>query len=176
MGATSGGVVGSSVTPVAPQPNSPIRGPGSRGIAQTERVVLFVFGWGAALVGFVALLLHRLPNVVQFGAGLSFLAVGAGLIGMGVRPGDSADSADLSPVTLLAIERLALVPPAVVIALGCGVVLFDGGVGWGAKLLVVTGGLMLAGVLWALIVGNRLPDASAHPPTPDRPLPDDDGF
>ncbi len=169
-------MVGSSVTPVAPQPNSPTRGPGSRGIAQTERVVLFVFGWGAALVGFVALLLHRLPNVVQFGAGLSFLAVGAGLIGMGVRPGDSADSADLSPVTLLAIERLALVPPAVVIALGCGVVLFDGGVGWGAKLLVVTGGLMLAGVLWALIVGNRLPDASAHPPTPDRPLPDDDGF
>ena len=164
---------------VAPQPNSPTRGPGSRGIARTERVVLFVFGWGAALVGFVALLLHRLPNVVQFGAGLSFLAVGAGLIGMGVRPGDSADSADsadLSPVTLLAIERLALVPPAVVIALGCGVVLFDGGVGWVAKLLVVTGGLVLAGVLWALIVGSRLPDATAHPPTPDRRLPDDDGF
>ncbi len=160
---------------VAPQLNSPKRSLGSNGIAQTERIVLLVSGWLAALVGFVALLLHRLPNLFQLGVGLFFLAVGAGLVGTAVRAGDAADSADLSPATLLAMERLALTPLALVVALGCGVVLFDGGVGWPAKLVLVSGALVLAGALWTVIVSNRLPEATDQQAAADRDRPGETG-
>jgi len=152
------------VPEVAARPNKTGRRPASGGIAQTERVVLLAFGFLAGLLGFVTLLLHRLPDLLQLGVGLSFVAVGVGLCGLGVRPADRVDAADVSPATLLTIERLALLPLAVVTALGVGVVVFDGDVAWPAKLLLAGGGLALAVVFWGIIVTNRLPDRGGPPP------------
>lgn len=152
---------------MASTPKGTSRGPAPRGIAQTERLALVGFGALTAFSGFVVLLLSGLPGWLRFGVGVPVTFVGISLCILAVRPAETIDQDDITPFTLLAIERLALFPLAVLSALGCGLVLFSS-VALGPKLLVCLGSLLLALLFWGIILGNRLPDHTAVRLTPDR--------
>jgi hypothetical protein len=142
--------------------------PEAAGIAQTERVVLLVLGGLLCFAGFVVLLLHALPNLVQLGVGVAVAVLGAGLCVQAVRPAATTTGGDLTPSTLLAVERLAFLPVAVLAVLGCAAVLFGPGVAWPVRLLVGSGSLALAVLVCGVVVRNTLPGDDRRRPHRDR--------
>ena len=165
--ATAATVRGGSVTHVAMQPERASE-PEAAGIAQTERVVLLVLGGLLCFAGFVVLLLHALPNLVQLGVGVAVAVLGAGLCVQAVRPAATTTGGDLTPSTLLAVERLAFLPVAVLAVLGCAAVLFGPGVAWPVRLLVGSGSLALAVLVCGVVVRNTLPGDDRRRPHRDR--------
>ena len=140
----------------------------NRGIAQSERLVLLVFGGLTAFVGFVLLLLD-LPLILRLGVGLPVSFVGAALCSLAVRATDPLEQADMVPAELLAIERLALLPLAGLASAGTALVLLVGDIVWYVRVLVSLSTLVVAAALWGLIIRNRLPERVSRP-LPDRVL------
>ena len=161
-------MAGGSVEIVVAQPERRPE-PGADGIAQTERVALLVIGGLLCFAGFVVLLLHALPDLVQLGVGASVVVLGAGVCAQAVRPASSSGSDDLAPSTLLAIERLAFLPVALLAVLGCAAVLFGPGVAWPVRVLVGSGSLALAVLVCGVIVRNTLPGDDLRRRREDRP-------
>lgn len=149
---------GEVVAPVVPAPH--------RSIAQSERAVLLGFGGVAAFVGFVVLFLP-LPSLLRVGFGVPIVVVGALVCLLAVRSAEGVERADIIPYELLASERLALLPLAVLATFGLIGVLVASHVPWPVRVLAALGSGALAVAFWLLIVRNRLPERA---PPADRPL------
>ena len=132
-------------------------------------MVLLAFGGLIAFVGFVVLFAFRMP-VVRFGLGLPTTFVGVALCLLAVRSADDVEHADITPYTLLAIERIALMPLAVLASVGAIAMIIAPSLAVLVRLAVGFGCLTLAAVFWLLIITNRLPERTPQVAAPDRNL------
>lgn len=139
-----------------------------RSIAQSERAVLLAFGGIAAFVGFVVLFLP-LPIAFRLVLGVPIVVVGALVCLIAVRSSAGVATGDIIAYELLAAERVALLPLALLASVGSLSVLFASHVHWLVRLVVSLSSGALAAAFWYLIVFNRLPERT---PPPDRPLRD----
>jgi hypothetical protein len=145
------------------------RAQSQRGIAQSERLVLLVFGGLTAFTGFVVLFLD-VPPLFRLGVGVPVAAVGAALCSLAVRSAEAVEREDITPFALLAIERMAMLPLAAISTFGALVVLFAAQLAWYTRLMVFSGAATLAATFWLLIIRNRLPERTPRVQAPDRSL------
>lgn len=137
-----------------------------RSIAQSERAVLLAFGGIAAFVGFVVLFLP-LPTALRLVLGAPIVLVGVLVCLLAVRSAEGVAPGDIIAYELLASERVALFPLALLATVGSLSVLFASHVHWFVRLALSLSSGGLAAAFWYLIVFNRLPERT---PPPDVPL------
>lgn len=133
------------------------------GIAQTERLVLVIFGTVTAFAGFVVLLVGRLPGALRLGIGIPVVVIGALLTALAVRVQSGTAAKDIAPQTLQFSERFVLSCLAVVAFVGAGLLLVARPIPLGIRLPLLLMTLVLAGGFSTAAVANRLPERTPPP-------------
>ncbi len=146
--------------------------PLATGIAQTERLVLAVFGAVTAFAGFLVLLIGDGLHWFRFLVGVPVVVIGAGLTMLAVRVQSGGTiSSETSPQTLLLAERFVLLLLAVVAFVSAAALAMADPLHWVLRVSLLLMTLVLTGVFATAGVANRLPERT---PPPVRALGDTD--